>query len=91
MGNFRLFQRARCQVIVKYTNCNLLEHESIRTRIRTLEAQIDGKSKNIEARENVTGSYKKDCTATYKKECNWTPCKACITHPTFQNQNKLLI
>ena len=43
MGNFRLFQQARCEVIVKYTNCNLLEHEWIRTGIRTLEAQIDEK------------------------------------------------
>ena len=59
MGNFRLFQQARCEVIVKYTNRNLLEHESIRTGTRTLEAQIDQKNKNIEARQNVTGSYKK--------------------------------
>ena len=35
------------------------KHEWIRTRIRTLEAQIDEKNKNIEARQNVTGSYKK--------------------------------
>ena len=27
MGNFRLFQEARREVIVNYTNCNLLEHE----------------------------------------------------------------
>ena len=27
MGNFRLFQQVRCEVIVKYTNCNLLDHE----------------------------------------------------------------
>ena len=27
MGNFWLFQQARYEVIVKYTNCNLLEHE----------------------------------------------------------------
>ena len=27
--------------------------------IRTLEAQTDEKNKNIEARQNVTGSYKK--------------------------------
>ena len=60
MGNFRLFQQARCVVIVKYINCNLLEHELIRTGIRTLEAQIDEKNKNIEARQNVTGSYKKE-------------------------------
>ena len=33
----------------------MLEHE----RIRTLEAQIDQKNKNIEARQNVTGSDKK--------------------------------
>ena len=59
MGNFRLFQQARYEVIVKYTNCNLLEHEWIRTGIRTLEAQIDEKNKNIEARQNVTGSYKR--------------------------------
>ena len=51
--------RARCEVIVKNTNCNLLEHESIRTVIRTLDAQFDEKNKNIEARQNVTGSYKK--------------------------------
>ena len=57
MGNFRLFQKARCEVITKYTNCNLLEHELIRTGKRTLEAQID--EKNIEARQNVNGSYEK--------------------------------
>ena len=45
---------------IKYTNFNLLEHEWIRTGIRTLEAQIDEKNKNIEARQCVTGSYKKD-------------------------------
>ena len=49
-GKFPVFQQARCEVIVKYTNCNLLEHEWIKTGIRTLEAQIDEKSKNIEAR-----------------------------------------
>ena len=59
MGNVRLFQQARCEVIVRYKNCNLLEHEWIRIEIRTLEAQIDGKNKNIEAAQNVTGSYKK--------------------------------
>ena len=42
MGNFRLFQQAR-EVIVKYTNWDLLEHEWIRTGIRSLEAQIDDK------------------------------------------------
>ena len=57
MGNFRLFQQARCEVITKYTNSNLLEHELIRTGKRTLEAQID--EKNIEARQNVNGSYEK--------------------------------
>ena len=31
----------------------------MRTGIRTIEAQIDEKNKNIEARQNVTGSYKK--------------------------------
>ena len=41
MGSFQLFQRARCEVIVKYANCNLLEYERIRTGITTLEAQID--------------------------------------------------
>ena len=59
MGNFRLFQQARVEVIVKGTNYNLLEHEWITTGIRTLEAQIDGKNKDIEARQNVTGSLKK--------------------------------
>ena len=64
MGNFWLFQQARWEVIVKYTNCNLLEHEWIRTGIRTLEDQI-GKKKNIEARQNVTGSFKKECNLNY--------------------------
>ena len=45
--------------MVKYTNCKLLEHKWIRTGIRTLEAQVDEKNKNIEAWQNVTGSYKK--------------------------------
>ena len=59
MGNFRLFQQARCEAIVKYTNCNLLEHECIRTGIRTVEAQIDAKNKKIkQAWQNVTNSYK---------------------------------
>ena len=58
MGNFRLFQEARREVIVNYTNCNLLEHEWIRTGIRTFEAQIEEKNKNIEVWQNVTGSYK---------------------------------
>ena len=31
----------------------------LRIGIRTLEAQIDEKTKNIEAGQNVTGSYKK--------------------------------
>ena len=62
MGNFCLFQQARCEVIVKYTNWNLLEHEWIRTGIRTLGVQIDEKNQNIEARQNITGSYiKKEC------------------------------
>ena len=59
MGNFRLFQQSRCEVIAKYTNCNLLEHEWIRTGIKTPEAQIDEKNKNIEDRQNVIGSYKR--------------------------------
>ena len=41
MGNFRLFQQARSEVIVKYTNCNLLEHEWTRT------VQNDEKNKKI--------------------------------------------
>ena len=57
MGDFWLFQQARCEIIVKYTNCNLLESEWIRTGIRTLQAQIDEKSKSIEFGQNVTGSY----------------------------------
>ena len=40
-------------------NCNLLEHEWIRTGIRTLEAQIVEKNKNIEAPQKFTGFYKK--------------------------------
>ena len=56
MGNFRFFQQARCEVLAKYTSCNLLEHEWITTGIRTLDAQIDEKNKNIETRKNVTGS-----------------------------------
>ena len=57
MGNFLLVQQVRCEEIAKYTNFDLLEHEWIITGIRTLEAQIDEKNKNIEARQNVTGSY----------------------------------
>ena len=65
MGNFLLFQQGSYGVIVKYISCNLLEHEWIRTRIRTLEPQIDEKNKNIEVRQNVTGSYKKECMWVY--------------------------
>ena len=34
----------------------------MRTGIRRLEDQIDQKNKNIEAWQNVTGSYKKEHT-----------------------------
>ena len=44
---------------MKYTNCNLLEYVWIRKGIRTSEAQINEKNKDIEAQQNVTGSYKK--------------------------------
>ena len=37
LWNFQLFQQARCEVIAKYINYNLLEHDWI----RTLEAQIE--------------------------------------------------
>ena len=66
MGNFRLFQEARREVIVNYTNCNLLEHEWIRTGIRRLEAQIDEKNKNIEVDKILLVRTKKSvvcCTA----------------------------
>ena len=58
-GKFPAFSTGQVWIIVKYTNCNLLEHERIRKGIRTLEAQIDEKTKNIKARQNVTGSYKR--------------------------------
>ena len=38
-----------------------------KNRIRTLEAQIDEKNKNIEARQNVTDSYKKKSVSSQKK------------------------
>ena len=47
LSNVWHFQEARCEVIVKCTSCNLLEHEWIRTEIRTLEAQIDEKVKTL--------------------------------------------
>ena len=47
LSNVWHFQEAWCEVIVKCTNCNLLEHEWIRTEIRTLEAQIDEKVKTL--------------------------------------------
>ena len=59
MDNFRFSQQAKCEVIVKYTYRNLLEYEWLRTGIRTLEAQIDEKNKDIEAWQNITTSYKK--------------------------------
>ena len=55
-GKFPAFSTEKA---VKYTNYNLLEHEWIRTGIRTLEAQIYEKDKNNEARQNVTRSYKR--------------------------------
>ena len=81
MWNFRLFQQARCEVIVKYTNCNLLENESIRTGIRTLEAQIDEKSNNIEAGQNVTGSYKKKSVSKTSEKLHFSgmECRKQIT------------
>ena len=70
-GKFPAFQQARCEIIVKYTNCNLLEREWIRTGIRILETQIDEKNKNIEAWQNVTGSYKK-VSYVFLDQCkNW--------------------
>ena len=77
MENFWLFQQARCEVIDKYTNCNLLEHEWNRTGIRILEVQIDEKNKNIEARQNVGGSYKRKTVYLFwvwmnsEKSCKW--------------------
>ena len=59
MGNFWLFQQAKCEVIIKHINCNLWKHEWVRTKIRTLEAQIGKKNKNIEAWQNVADSYQK--------------------------------
>ena len=65
IGNFRPFQQARCEVIVKYASCNLLEPEWIRTGIRTLEAQIDEKNKSTEAQQNVSSSFKKMSVKRY--------------------------
>ena len=66
MRNFRLFQQARCEVIVILQVYKLqFIRKWIRTGIRTLEAQVDEKNKNIEARQNVTGSYKK------RVQCKW--------------------
>ena len=64
LGNFRLFQQARCEVIVKYTNCNLLEHERIRTGIRTIEAQIDEKIRILKLGKMFLVLIK-------EKECIW--------------------
>ena len=64
MGNIQFFQQTRCEVIVKYTNCSLFEHDWITTGIRTLEAQID-KKKKIEAWQNVTDSYIKKSVYKY--------------------------
>ena len=61
MRNFWLFQQAGCEVIAKYTNCNLLEHEWIWVGIKTLWGSNWGRNKNNEARQIVTGSYKKKC------------------------------
>ena len=61
MGNFWLFQQARCEVIVKYINCNLSEHEWIRTEIRTLEAQIDGKIRTLKLGKMLLVLIKKEC------------------------------
>ena len=70
-GNFWLFQQARCEVIIKYTNCNLLEQEWIRTGIRTLETQTEEKDKNIKARKNVTGSCKNDSVFFFNTTDEW--------------------
>ena len=71
MANFWLFQQARCEVIVKYPDCNLLVHEWLITGIRILQAQIDEKNKNIESLQNVTGSNKrKSVFRTENKEHN---------------------
>ena len=59
MGTFRIFQQARCEAIVKYTNCNLLEHEMNKNRNKNTWGSNWRKNKNIEARQNVTGSYKR--------------------------------
>lgn len=40
LGNFQLFQQARCELIAKYINYNLLEHEWLRTGIRTIDEKI---------------------------------------------------
>ena len=62
MGDFWLFQQARCEVILKYTNCNLLEHEWIRAGIRALEAQIDEKIRTSKLGKMLLVLIKKGCT-----------------------------
>ena len=64
-----LSQQARCEVIVKYTNCNILEHEWIRTGIRTLEAQIDKKIRTMKLGKILLVLIKKECI--YNTWINW--------------------
>ena len=58
-GKFPAFSTGQVWSNCQVYNCNLLGREWIRTGIRTFGAQIEEKNKNIEARQNITGSYKK--------------------------------
>ena len=62
-----IFSQARCEVIVKYTNCNLLDNGWIRTGIRTLVAQIDGKKEHWSSAKSYWFLLKKECTGVYQK------------------------
>ena len=55
-----IFSQARYEVIVKYTNCNLVDNGWIRTGIRTLVAQIDGKKEHWSSAKSYWFLLKKD-------------------------------
>ena len=76
MENSWLFQQARCEVTVKYTSSNLLEHEWIRTGIRTWGSNWQKKIRPLKLSKMFTGSYQNECNlifyfASSEKHVTW--------------------
>ena len=73
MGNFWFFKNASCEVIVRYTRLNLLEHEWIKKGIRKLETQIGQKKEHWSSAKCYWFLKKKKSARTRSYEYPITP------------------